>query len=309
MSITVTFSPIYGVVGTVVTVSGTTPNPSEFLTAVTVGGASATHTLYTDGSAIHGTITIPSLSVGLKTIVITGQWSGVSTFADAFTVVVPTAVLTPTSGSTGDEISVAGINWAASEGVQAEIGGFPVTGASISVNGSGVLSGHFHVPSQTDGVKSFTVEGATSGLLTFADFTVVPYHSPYYISDLVGTYKTYFDCDPPEKYKVSYPRSGSSRRTLVGGTIAAPTYTREIHYDGGVTQSCGRISISLPIIQITKANTIRDSIYLAGGNVLFSPDDGTTVYTCVWENCEITAIKGSKSYCSLEIQLKIVSKA
>jgi len=74
-------------VSTVSTVAGTGWVASETISSVTVGGASATNTLTVNGSGVlSGPMTIPTLTDGLKNVVITGTGSGAQTFNNAFLV-------------------------------------------------------------------------------------------------------------------------------------------------------------------------------------------------------------------------------
>jgi hypothetical protein len=85
--VTVNVTPTSGLPGTVITVGGSGWKPSESITKVTVGGYNALYSLNvnTEGN-ISGSITIPQLTSGAKTLVITGAESGAQTFEKAFTV-------------------------------------------------------------------------------------------------------------------------------------------------------------------------------------------------------------------------------
>ncbi|MBN2239050.1 MAG: Ig-like domain-containing protein [Dehalococcoidales bacterium] len=178
---TASFNPTSGPVGTEVTVTGSNWEASETINPVTVGGETATHTLSVDGSGnLGGTLTIPSLSDGQQTVVITGSVSGGQTFTDAFEVTSgggggggPTAVLNPVAGPVGTEVMVTGSDWGASESIsQVTVGGETATN-SLTVNAVGFLSGSITVPELTDGLKDIVITGSTSGAQTYTDaFTV-----------------------------------------------------------------------------------------------------------------------------------------
>jgi hypothetical protein len=82
-----TFYPTNGTVGEGITVTGSSWVSSETISAVTLGGIAATNslTISADG-ALSGNITVPAVSGGLKTIIITGSVSGARTFDNAFNV-------------------------------------------------------------------------------------------------------------------------------------------------------------------------------------------------------------------------------
>ena len=146
---------------------------------VTVGGTAATHTLTVNGTGnLTGNITVPTLAVGLKTIVITGDTSGVQTFTGAFTVTTVTATFDPPTGPAGTVIAVTGTGWAASDTIAAgnvTVGGITAT-HTLTVNGGGKLTGNITVPTALEhalGLKIIVITGAASGAQTFEDaFTV-----------------------------------------------------------------------------------------------------------------------------------------
>jgi hypothetical protein len=176
MAQTANFVPISGPVGTTITVTGAAWTALEVINPVTVGGIAATHTLTVDGAgALSGTITVPTVAVGLKDIVITGATSGARTFAGAFTVTTATANFVPISGPVGTTITVTGTGWAPSDTIA--VGAVTVGGVvavhTLTVDGTGALSGTITVPAQADGLKDIVITGATSGARTFANaFTV-----------------------------------------------------------------------------------------------------------------------------------------
>ena len=90
------FDPVSGPVGTVIAVTGTGWVASEAITAVTVGGTTATHTLTVNASGnLTGNITVPTLAGGPKAIVITGNETSAQTFTGAFTVTPATPTFDP----------------------------------------------------------------------------------------------------------------------------------------------------------------------------------------------------------------------
>ncbi|MCX6668038.1 MAG: hypothetical protein NTV74_07395, partial [Euryarchaeota archaeon] len=104
---TADFDPIIGPVGTIITVTGEGWTADELITAVTVGGGAAVHTLTVDGDGnLSGTITVPTQATGLKNIVITGNTSGEQTFTNAFTVIAIATVSTINFGVVGPSITV-----------------------------------------------------------------------------------------------------------------------------------------------------------------------------------------------------------
>ena len=82
------FNPNSGPVGTVVTVpTGSGWSSSDTSFSVMVGSTTATNTLVVNSSGnLSGAITIPSVTIGLQSISITGAVSGTQTFVNAFNV-------------------------------------------------------------------------------------------------------------------------------------------------------------------------------------------------------------------------------
>jgi len=159
----------------VITVSGTGWTASETISSVTVGGTTATNTLSVTSGALAGSITVPAgltPAGGAKNIVITGATSGAQGFTGAFTVTA-TATFTPNTGPAGTVIStVTGTGWYPSETISnttgVTVGGVAAT-SSLTVNGSGVLSGSITVPSSlTNGIKTIIITGSSSGAQTFS---------------------------------------------------------------------------------------------------------------------------------------------
>jgi prepilin-type N-terminal cleavage/methylation domain-containing protein len=82
------FSPTSGPVGTVITIpSGAGWTANDTISGVTVGGTNAAYSLTVNSSGnLTGTITVPSISSGAQTIVITGANSGAEIFTGVFAV-------------------------------------------------------------------------------------------------------------------------------------------------------------------------------------------------------------------------------
>jgi len=170
---TATLSPTSGPVGTSVTVSGAGWTGSETISAVTVGGVTATYSLTVDGGGLlSGTVTIPTAVGGAKDIVITGASSGSCTFTSAFTITMA-ATLSPLSGPVGTSVTVSGSGWMSSEAISSvTIAGIAAT-YSLTVDANGVLSGTVTIPTAVGGGKNVVITGASSGsLILTSAFTV-----------------------------------------------------------------------------------------------------------------------------------------
>jgi hypothetical protein len=107
-TVTATFSTTSGPVGTVITVTGSGWAVSDTISGVTVGGVTATKTLSVNSSGnLSGTITVPTVTVGLKNIIITGNNTGSKTFTGAFQVTtVPTLTSIGTANSTSSSTNI-----------------------------------------------------------------------------------------------------------------------------------------------------------------------------------------------------------
>lgn len=185
---TATFSPTSGPIGQVITVTGLGWTAGEAINSVTVGGATAQHTLtVSSGAALSGTITVPAgLTGGVKTIVITGAVSGAVSadiVAFTFTLVTATATFSPTSGvsgAVGQTVTVTGSGWGASEVITSI--GLGTTGYVNTVSAMPTMTAAGDFPSSytfvvppglTAGLKNIRITGPASGTVTFTGaFTV-----------------------------------------------------------------------------------------------------------------------------------------
>jgi len=270
-----TFTPTHGPVGTVIAVTGTGWTGNETIAAgnVTVGGVTATHHLTVNVGTLTGNITVPTVAVGLKTIVITGATSGAQTFADAFTVTA-TATFTPTHGPVGTVIAVTGTGWTGNETIAA--GNVTVGGATathhLTVNGAGNLTGNITVPTLASGLKTIVITGASSGAQTFADaFTVTatatftPTHGP------VGTV-------------IAVTGTGwTGNETIAAGNVtvgnATATHTLTVNGAGELTGNITvpTLAVGLKTIVITGntsgAQTFTDAFTVTAA-ATFTPDEG-----------------------------------
>ena len=212
----VTLNPISGPVGKSINVSGSGWAASETITSVTIDGTPVTFSLTVNsGGTLSGTIIIPSISTGSKTIVITGSSSGVQNFANAFRVL--SATFVPTSGQAGINLTVSGSGWAAFETISSvTIGGTTAT-STLTVNSSGALSGIVIVPSISTGAKDVVITGSSSGAQTFASAFRVLSATFNPISGLVGTNLTVTGA--------GWAASETISSVIVGGTTATNTLT------------------------------------------------------------------------------------
>jgi hypothetical protein len=106
---TATFTPASGPVGTVITVSGVGWAMSDTISGVSIGGTGVSVNLTVDNTGnLSGTITVPSLTPGLKDISIIGTATGTKTFLGVFKVTtVPSLTLIGTKSSTSSSNNIA----------------------------------------------------------------------------------------------------------------------------------------------------------------------------------------------------------
>lgn len=114
--------------------------------------------------------------------------------------------------------------------------------------------------------------------------------SKAYISNSDGSGKVYFDIDPSPVPLPKYEVVGSSRRTLNtrdgGGNIIPGQWH---HYLGGTHQSGAVLDVQISKMTKTTYESIIAKITGAEiGQVQFSPDDGVTIYNCVFAPGEIS---------------------
>jgi hypothetical protein len=93
---TASFSPKTGHSGDTITVAGANWIPSDIISSVTIGGINAEHTLAVDETGVlSGTIIVPSLDLGIKTIVIIGTETGLQSYTNAITIISSWTLMTP----------------------------------------------------------------------------------------------------------------------------------------------------------------------------------------------------------------------
>ena len=271
---TPTFDPATGPVGTVIAVTGTGWKASETITAVTVGGTTATHTLTVNGGGnLTGNITVPTVAVGAKTIVITGNETGAQTFAGAFTVTAATATFDPISGPVGTVIAVTGTGWVASETIAAGTVGGTTATHTLTVNGGGNLTGNITVPTLTVGLKTIVITGAASGAQTFAGaFTVTAAATFNPISGPVGTVIAVTGTGWTGNETIA------AGNVTVGGTTA--THTLTVNGSGALSGNITvpAVAVGLKTIVITGATsgaqTFAGAFTVTTATATFDPTNG-----------------------------------
>jgi hypothetical protein len=168
-----TFTGSPGPVGTTSTVAGTGFVNSDTITGVTVGGTAAAKSLVVSaGGVLSGTITVPVVTQGAKSVVITGATSGAQTQVNTFTVT-SVGSFAPIQGPVGTLLTVTGNGWTASDTIT---GVAPVTGVTVKainaahtlvVSATGVLSGTITVPAGIlIGANTIVATGTTTGAVT-----------------------------------------------------------------------------------------------------------------------------------------------
>ncbi|MCX6013161.1 MAG: IPT/TIG domain-containing protein, partial [Chloroflexi bacterium] len=223
MTNTAVFAPTSGPITQSITVTGAGWSGAEAITGVTIGGVAVVAPgLTVLATVLSGTITVPAgLTGGIKNIVITGATSGAVTFTSAYTVT-PRAVFGTTSGPVATVITMGAATdgWKASETIN-NTNGVTVGGVAavntLSVNGTGVLSGTITVPSGlTGGSKDIVITASGTGAKTYAGaFTVTASQTFTPIAGPIGTSIT--------ATGAGWGASESIIVTTVGGLVATNT--------------------------------------------------------------------------------------
>ncbi len=222
---TPTFDPATGPVGTTITVTGNCTGwvASETITAVTVGGTTATHTLTVNGGGnLTGTITVPAVTGGAKAIVINGSASGPQNFPSAFTVTAAATAFDPATGPIGTVIAVTGTGWRASETITAvTVGGVTAT-HTLTVAASGNLTGNITVPTLAGGAKAIVITGNETSAQTFAGAFTVTAATP-----------TFTPATGPVGTVIAVTGTGwKASETITAVTVGGTTATHTLTVDG-----------------------------------------------------------------------------
>jgi hypothetical protein len=164
-----TFTPTHGPIGQSITVNGPNYDAGDTITGVTVGGTPASHTLTVDGSGVlSGTITCPVISSGLTDIIIAASVTGTLTYTDAFTVDSPVTAFSPDYGVVGSSITVSGIGWPISDTITGVTVGGVSASHTLTVDGSGIISGTITCPAVAHGSHSIVITGTIAGAITLS---------------------------------------------------------------------------------------------------------------------------------------------
>ena len=299
------FTPTSGTVGTNIGVTGTGwATATDNSISVTVGGISATDTLSVNSSgAISGNITVPSVSVGLQNIIITGSISGAQIFNNAFTVIAAPTIssFTPTTGGTNTSVTITGTNFTGATVVR--FGG--TAAASYTVNSGTQITAV--VGSGTTGTISVVTPGGTansSGTFTFVAAPTISSFTPttggtntsvtITGTNFTGATVVRFGGTAAASYTVN---SGTQITAVVG---SGTTGTISVVTPGGTANSSGTFTfVAAPTISSFTPTTggINTSVTITGTNFTGTTTvsfGGTAAasYT-VNSGTQITAVVGS----------------
>jgi Big-like domain-containing protein len=169
-SASITINPTKGIVGTLLTVSGTGFQP---LTDVTVKFDSATGTDQTDATgAFTFSFLVPPATSGDHTVSATQTTTNQGTKSDSKTfTVIPDIVLIPTVGQPGDLVNIKGTGFGSTANVSLKFDSNPLVAAPPAItNNTGGFSTQFTVPQSSNGTHTITAsQGSNSAS---KDFTV-----------------------------------------------------------------------------------------------------------------------------------------
>ncbi|HEU0020572.1 MAG TPA: IPT/TIG domain-containing protein [Dehalococcoidia bacterium] len=155
VSSTFTLAPNSGPPGTSVQILGTGFGPSASVN-LTIGGTPWQSLVTDEDGELTGTLQIPQLSGGLKTITVSGG-GGSATFN-----VTSTLTVAQLNAAPGDTVEVSGSAFGANEsGITVKFAGATVA-SGIAADSQGNWTASFTVPSTTAGAKSITASGPSS---------------------------------------------------------------------------------------------------------------------------------------------------
>lgn len=168
---TATFTPGSGPVGASIAVAGTGWTASETISGVTVGGVTATHTLHIDGSGnLSGAITIPSVTGGAQSLVITGATSGPQPFT--FTVATLSATTTALTSSLNPSALGQSVTFSATvSGAGNPTGTVTFYDGASSLGSANLSNGHGSLPTLAVQAGSRNITAVYSGDGNFSSST------------------------------------------------------------------------------------------------------------------------------------------
>ncbi|MGD0396486.1 MAG: IPT/TIG domain-containing protein, partial [Nitrososphaerales archaeon] len=185
---TIVLSPIRGLFGSSVTVTGSGFSVLTTIGTITFNGATpATQTCTSQTTSDTGTFTctftVPSIASGPYAVVLSGSDVGAvpaDTASASFTVITATITLSPTQGPVGTIVTVTGAGFS----VNTKIGSITIAGGTIATQTctsqttsfTGAFTCTFTVPTETLGAHIITVSGSDVGTMpsdtATATFTV-----------------------------------------------------------------------------------------------------------------------------------------
>jgi YVTN family beta-propeller protein len=245
---TILLSPTSGPAGVIVSVTGSNYIPSHTLT-VKFNGVIVTTSPPTITSTISGAIpagtkfTVPPSPGGGKPVTVT---DGTNTSPAATFTINPTISLSPTQGSPGSMVSVAGAGYLASSTITIKYDGVTQTTTPIAVttNTAGSFSATFAAPASAHGTHTvlatdLTNTASTSFLIKTPTISLIP------ISGLAGSTVTITGSGYVAGSHITIAYDGTPRPTSPGTVTATPTGS----IPGGVT-------FTVPISSTTGAHTV-----------------------------------------------------
>jgi hypothetical protein len=166
-------NPSSGIVGTTITISGTGFTASKTITASFGGNSvtlSGTTTTDANGSFSAATFTVPSQTVGAKSVIVT---DASTRSASATFMIIPAIILNPTIGDVGSTVTISGTSYNASSTMTMKYDGttLATTPPTVTTNASGAFSCTFIVPVSTYGLHSISATDSSSNTAS-TQFTV-----------------------------------------------------------------------------------------------------------------------------------------
>ncbi|PIX16099.1 hypothetical protein COZ71_08540, partial [Candidatus Desantisbacteria bacterium CG_4_8_14_3_um_filter_40_12] len=169
----VSMSPTRGTIGTIIKVLGSNYNSSATI-QIDFGASKSIAIQQADGNgAFDISFTVDTQVSGWQTVVATNVGSSSQTDWRGFILIGRIVTSSPTMGTVGTVVSIAGDGYGASETIRVDVG--VTTGIkAISDTSKGVFSGTFTIDAQVYGTTTITAVGLTSGQSTISTFFVTP---------------------------------------------------------------------------------------------------------------------------------------
>ena len=225
---------------------------------------------------------------------IISQWSGTESGRGSVTVTATVGAPSPTSGHTGDSVTISGSGFVASHALTVTVGG---TSATITSGGTSDASGHasitFTVPTIPAGSKAVVVSDGTNTATSGTNFTVTPKITLSPTTGNVGTTVTVSGSGFGASKTITATYGGASvslggttttdgTGSFSGATFTVPASTVGAHTvtitDASSNGASASLTVSSKITLSPTSGNVGDTVTISGSGFAASSSISTHTY-------------------------------